>query len=136
MPSERDGLPLRHGGHRAGLGDGRGRTGGADRDGGRRGSGRRRGLGGCGATFTAHDSRRGTRGQLYEVTVEVQLAGLARHFFRSAAIWENWSRAASRFSAISAAITSGSGRLAESSRLSSFSQKMSRLILSRLSKSW
>src|SRR5579875_835476 len=55
-----------------------------------------------------------------------------RQAFRSAAIWENWSRAASRSSAISRAITSGSGRLAESSRLSSLSQKISRLALSRL----
>jgi hypothetical protein len=63
----------RHRGHRAGLiesGDG---DGAADGDGGRSGSGRGRGIGGCGATFTAHDSRRGTRGQLVEVTVEVQL---------------------------------------------------------------
>ena len=54
------------------------------------------------------------------------------HLFRSAAIWENWSRAACKSSAISAAITSGSGRFEESSRLSSFSQKMSRFTLSRL----
>jgi len=73
MPSERDGLPVRHRGHRAGLDDGRGRKGAADGDGGRRGSGRGRGRGGCGATFTAHDSRRGWRGQLDEGTVEVQL---------------------------------------------------------------
>jgi len=68
-----EGLPLRHRGHRAGLDDGRDRSGTTDGDGGWRGRGRGRGLGGCGATFTAHDSRRGTRGQLYGVTVEVQL---------------------------------------------------------------
>src|SRR5579864_6732021 len=42
-------------------------------DGDRSGSGRGRGRGGSGATFTAHDSRRGWRGQLDEGTVEVQL---------------------------------------------------------------
>src|SRR5260370_37016410 len=47
------------------------------------------------------------------------------HFFRSAAISANSSSAARRSSTISAAITSGSSRLAESSRLSSLSQKMS-----------
>ncbi len=50
---------------------------------------------------------------------------------RSAANWENWSRAASKSSAISAAIRSGLGKLAESSRLWSFSQKISKLTLSR-----
>src|SRR5579864_6332501 len=39
------------------------------------GSGRGRRRAGFFATFTAHDSRRGTRGQLDGVTVEVQLAG-------------------------------------------------------------
>src|SRR5579859_4634165 len=38
------------------------------------GSGRGRRRAGFFATFTAHDSRRGARGQLYGVTVEVQLA--------------------------------------------------------------
>src|SRR5579859_4898401 len=59
----------------------------------------------CEPAIMAEGSRRGTPGQLVGRTVEGQLAGkLARHFFRSAAIWENWSRAASRSSAISAAI--------------------------------
>ena len=61
--------------------------------------------------------------------------GIAVHFRSSAAIWANCSRAACKSSAISAAMMSGSGRLAESSRLSSFSQKMSRLTLSRFSRS-
>jgi hypothetical protein len=64
---------LRHRGHRAGLDDGRDRKGAAEGESGWSGSGRGSGLGGCGATFTAHDSRRGTRGQLVEGTVEVQL---------------------------------------------------------------
>ena|ERR1700686_4641410 len=63
----------RHRGRRAGLGESWDRKGGADGDGGRSSSGRRRGRNGCGATFTAHDSRRGRRGQLVEGTVEVQL---------------------------------------------------------------
>src|SRR5579864_8637058 len=42
------------------------------------GSGRGRRRAGFFATFTAHDSRRSTRGQLYGVTVEVQLAGGGR----------------------------------------------------------
>src|SRR5579859_7310802 len=42
------------------------------------GSGRGRRGAGFFATFTAHDSRRGTRGQLYGVTVEVQLADLRK----------------------------------------------------------
>src|SRR5690606_9272155 len=53
----------------------------------------------------------------------------------SSAIALNCSNAACRSSAISRAITSGGGRLAESSRDSSLSQKMSRLTLSLLSKS-
>jgi hypothetical protein len=53
------------------------------------------------------------------------------HLFRSPAINLNCSSAASRSSTISAARMPGSGRLALSSRLSSFSQKMSRLALSR-----
>jgi hypothetical protein len=61
--------------HRDGLDESRDRKGAADGDGARRGSWRGRGRVECGATFTAHDSRRGTRGQLYGVTVEVQLAG-------------------------------------------------------------
>jgi len=44
----------------------------------------------------------------------------------------NCSRALSRLSTISAARTSGEGRFSESSRLSSLSQKMSRLALSLL----
>src|ERR1035441_397194 len=56
-------------------------------------------------------------------------------FRRSSAISANSSSAACRSSTISAAITSGAGRLAASSRLSSFSQKMSRLALSRLIRS-
>src|SRR5450759_3931949 len=55
---------------------------------------------------------------------------------RSAAIWANWSRAACRSSMISAARMAGSGRSLESPRLSSRSQKMSRLALSRLIKSF
>src|SRR5579864_4362575 len=81
---EAAGLPPRPGlgrrlrrGRRAGLDESRDRKGAADGDGGRGGSGRGRGLGGCGATFTAHDSSRGTPGQLVEVTVEVQLAGIS-----------------------------------------------------------
>ena len=50
---------------------------------------------------------------------------------RSFAISRNCSNAASRSSTISWAMMSGLGRLAESSRDSSFSQKMSRLALSR-----
>ena len=53
------------------------------------------------------------------------------HLVRSPAIILNCSSAASRSSTIAAASTPGSGRLALSSRLSSFSQKMSRLALSR-----
>jgi hypothetical protein len=45
----------------------------ADGGSGRTDNGRGRGLGGCGATFTAQGSRRGTWGQLVERTVEVQL---------------------------------------------------------------
>jgi hypothetical protein len=51
---------------------------------------------------------------------------------RSLAISANWARAAWRSSVMSAAMISGPGRLALSSRASAFSQKMSRLILSRL----
>ncbi len=54
---------------------------------------------------------------------------------RSAAMDANCSRAASRSEVISRARTSGSGRLAESSRLSSRSQKRSSPILSRLRRS-
>src|SRR5579864_8142048 len=43
-------------------------------DGGRGGSGRPRGRGGFFATFTAYDSRWGTRGQLVGRTVSVQVA--------------------------------------------------------------
>jgi hypothetical protein len=50
----------------------------------------------------------------------------------STAISRDCSRAASRSSTISCVRTSGSGRLSDSSRLSSLSQKMSRLALSRL----
>ncbi len=50
---------------------------------------------------------------------------------RSPAISSNCSSAARRSSAISVAMTSGSGRLEASSWLSSFSQTMSRLALSR-----
>ena len=49
----------------------------------------------------------------------------------SSPIASNCSNAVRKSSIISAAITSGSGKFAESSRLSSFSQKISRLILSR-----
>jgi len=59
----------RHRGHGAGLEESRDRKGAADGDGGRGGRGR----GGWDATFTAHDSRWGWRGQLVEGTVEVQL---------------------------------------------------------------
>lgn len=51
---------------------------------------------------------------------------------KSVAIARNCSRAASRSSTISCARISGPGRLPDSLRLSSFSQKMSRLGLSRL----
>jgi hypothetical protein len=51
--------------------------------------------------------------------------------FKSAAINRNCSKAASKSSTISCAITSGAGRFAESVRLSSLSQKISRLALSR-----
>jgi hypothetical protein len=47
-------------------------------EGARGGSRRGRRRAGLFATFTAHDSRRGTRVQLYGVTVEVQLAGRGR----------------------------------------------------------
>jgi hypothetical protein len=60
---------LRHRGHRAGL------IGSRDGDDGRGGSGRGRRRVGFFATFTAHDSRRGTRGQLVEGTDWVQVAG-------------------------------------------------------------
>ena len=52
--------------------------------------------------------------------------------FMSARISRNCSNAASRSSTISAAITSGAGRLSESESDSSFNQKISRLALSRL----
>lgn len=55
---------------------------------------------------------------------------------RSTAIPRNCSRAASRSSTISCVRTSGSGRLSDSSRLSSLSQKMPRLALSRLMRAW
>jgi len=48
---------------------------------------------------------------------------VGHHFFRSFAISANWARAAWRSSTISAAMISGSGRFALSSRLSSLSQK-------------
>ena len=64
----------------------------------------------------------------------LQAAG-SDHEPSRAATLRNRCRAASRFSTISAAITSGGGRLSASSRLSSFSQKMSRLSLSRCSSS-
>jgi hypothetical protein len=51
---------------------------------------------------------------------------------KASATSRNCLSAASRFSTISAAITSGGGRFEVSSRLSSFSQKMSRLTRSRL----
>ncbi len=51
------------------------------------------------------------------------------------AICANCSSAAWRSSAISRAITSGSGRFSDSDRLSSFIQKMSRLSLSRFASS-
>src|SRR5207247_5047136 len=51
---------------------------------------------------------------------------------KSVAISRNCSRAASKSSTISWARTSGSGRLSDSSRLASLSQKMSRPVLSRL----
>ena len=54
---------------------------------------------------------------------------------RSSAISANSSSAACKSSTISAAITSGAGKLAASSRLSSLSQKMSRLALSRFTRS-
>jgi hypothetical protein len=57
------------------------------------------------------------------------------HSSKSFAIPRNCSSAASRLSAISVASTSGSGRLSVSSRLSSLSQKMSRLALSRATRS-
>ena len=72
-PSERDDLPQRHRGHRAGLIDNGDRNGAADGNGTRGGNGRGRRRVGFFATFTADDSRRGTRGQLVEGTVEVQL---------------------------------------------------------------
>jgi len=50
---------------------------------------------------------------------------------KSPAISLNCSSAASRSCTISWAMTSGGGRFSESARLSSFSQKMSRLALSR-----
>ena len=57
--------------------------------------------------------------------------GSAYIFPSSSATLRNCSRAASRFSTISAAIMSGAGNASTSSRLSSLSQKMSRLSLSR-----
>ena len=51
--------------------------------------------------------------------------------FNSSIILLNCSNADSKFSAISAAKTSGAGRLSVSSRLSSLNQKISRLALSR-----
>ena len=54
---------------------------------------------------------------------------------RSAAISSSWPRAVRRSSTISSAIWSGGGRVAESSMLSSRSQKMSRLALSRFRRS-
>ena len=57
------------------------------------------------------------------------------HFFNSSAMVANCSSAASRSSVISWAMISGGGRLADSSSASSFSQKMSRFTLSRLSSS-
>jgi hypothetical protein len=45
------------------------------------------------------------------------------HFFKSSAMVANCSKAASRSSVISGAMISGAGRLALSSRASSFSQK-------------
>jgi hypothetical protein len=56
----------------------------------------------------------------------------AGHDFRSSSMVENCSNAASRSATISVAMMPGAGRLALSSRASSFSQKMSRLALSRL----
>ena len=54
---------------------------------------------------------------------------------KSPAISSNCSRAERRSSSISSAMTSGGGRVAESSMLSSRSQKMSRLALSRFTRS-
>ena len=54
---------------------------------------------------------------------------------RSAAISSSCSKAERRSSTISSAIWSGGGRLAESSMLSSRSQKMSRFTLSRFNRS-
>ncbi len=51
--------------------------------------------------------------------------------FSSSAIIRNCSRAASRSSVMSCAMISGAGRFADSSKASSFSQKMSRFTLSR-----
>src|SRR5579859_3250594 len=62
--------------HRAGLIDSRYRNGPADGEGARGGSGRGRRRVAFFATFTTHDSRRGTRGQLVEGTDWVQVAGI------------------------------------------------------------
>jgi hypothetical protein len=62
----------------------------------------------------------------------IERLGAINSLSRSVAISRNCSRAASRSSTISWARMSGSGRLADPSRLSSLSEKMSRLTLSRL----
>lgn len=56
-------------------------------------------------------------------------------YFRSSAIVANCSNAASKSFVMSCAMISGAGRLADSSSASSFSQKMSRFILSRFTSS-
>src|SRR5438094_461553 len=68
--------------------------------------------------------------RLYHSEFSVQSKTHNQGVRRSSAISGNCSRAASRSSTISCARTSGSGRLSDSSRLSSLSQKMSKLALS------
>lgn|GEM_PF-2760205 len=70
------------------------------------------------------------RGALVAVATET-MAWRLIHFRRSSSMAANCSSAACRSSTISAAMTAGSGRLAESSSESSLSQKISRFTLSR-----
>jgi hypothetical protein len=67
--------------------------------------------------------------------LERRLTRRAQAHFKSPAMAANWSRAASRSMVISWAMIPGGGRLADSSRASSLSQKMSRFTLSRFSSS-
>ena len=64
-----------------------------------------------------------------------ELAAVSFQSFSSSSMPRNYSSAVSRLSTISRARIAGSGRLSESSRHSSLSQKMSRLALSRFTRS-